>query len=165
MQPFSLICHLDSRHSPNCVISLQVVVESSNSALEYGDLVVDENSPVNPDLHFDSQLMHLYVMTDRKVRMRQRFVAEFCIYLCAIRFSQQELNPRPVSRIFELFCLSWTVCSVCRGRCVYLSSSCSHVRSRFVSMNDRSGPPYLLCSFLDIVGCLLAWVLSVAVLV
>jgi plexin A len=52
------------------VISLQVVVESSNSALEYGDLTVDENSPVNPDLHFDSQLMHLYVMTDKKVRMR-----------------------------------------------------------------------------------------------
>jgi plexin A len=49
---------------------LQVVVESSSSALEYGDLIVDENSPVNPDLHFDSQLMHLYVMTDRKVRVR-----------------------------------------------------------------------------------------------
>lgn len=45
----------------------KVVVESSTSALEYGDLAVDENSPVNPDLHFDSQLMHLYVMTDKKV--------------------------------------------------------------------------------------------------
>jgi hypothetical protein len=49
---------------------VQVVVESSSSALEYGDLIVDENSPVNPDLHFDSQLMHLYVMTERKVRTR-----------------------------------------------------------------------------------------------
>lgn len=46
---------------------LQVVVESSTSALEYGDLTVEEGSPVNPDLHFDSQLMHLYVMTERKV--------------------------------------------------------------------------------------------------
>ncbi|XP_063219970.1 plexin-A1 [Bacillus rossius redtenbacheri] len=45
----------------------KVVVETSNTALEYGDLIVDENSPVNPDLHFDSQLMHLYVMTERKV--------------------------------------------------------------------------------------------------
>ncbi|KAJ8983519.1 hypothetical protein NQ317_012010 [Molorchus minor] len=45
---------------------IRVVVESSNSALEYGDLVVEENSPVNPDLHFDSQLMHLYVMTEKK---------------------------------------------------------------------------------------------------
>ncbi|KAK7867968.1 hypothetical protein R5R35_004968 [Gryllus longicercus] len=45
----------------------KVVVESSTSALEYGDLVVDEGSPVNPDLHFDSQLMHLYVMTEKKV--------------------------------------------------------------------------------------------------
>jgi hypothetical protein len=59
------------------VFSVQVVVESSNSALEYGDLVVDENSPVNPDLHFDSQLMHLYVMTERKVRTR--FTARFRI--------------------------------------------------------------------------------------
>lgn len=45
----------------------QVVVESSSAALEYGDLTVEEGSPVNPDLHFDSQLMHLYVMTERKV--------------------------------------------------------------------------------------------------
>ncbi|CAG9816899.1 unnamed protein product [Phaedon cochleariae] len=45
----------------------KVVVESSTSALEYGDLVVEEDSPVNPDLHFDSQSMHLYVMTEKKV--------------------------------------------------------------------------------------------------
>lgn len=44
------------------------MVESSTSALEYGDLVVEEGSPVNPDLHFDSQSMHLYVMTEKKVR-------------------------------------------------------------------------------------------------
>lgn len=46
---------------------LQVVVESSSSALEYGDQVIDENSPSNPDLHFDTQQMHLYVMTEKKV--------------------------------------------------------------------------------------------------
>ncbi|KAF5306013.1 hypothetical protein FQR65_LT07506 [Abscondita terminalis] len=45
----------------------KVVVESSTSALEYGDLTVEEGSAVNSDLHFDSQLMHLYVMTERKV--------------------------------------------------------------------------------------------------
>lgn len=47
---------------------LQVVVESSSSALEYADLTIEEGSPVNQDLHFDAQLMHLYVMTERKVR-------------------------------------------------------------------------------------------------
>lgn len=45
----------------------KVVVESSTSAFEYGDITVDEGSPVNKDLHFDAQLMHLYVMTERKV--------------------------------------------------------------------------------------------------
>lgn len=49
------------------VIILQVVVESSSSALEYADLTIEEGSPVNQDLHFDAQLMHLYVMTERKV--------------------------------------------------------------------------------------------------
>lgn len=42
-------------------------MESSSSALEYGDLLVDENSPVNADLRFDVQMMHLYVMTEKKV--------------------------------------------------------------------------------------------------
>lgn len=42
-------------------------MESSTAALEYGDLTVEEDSPVNPDLHFDSQSMHLYVMTEKKV--------------------------------------------------------------------------------------------------
>lgn len=48
----------------------QVVVESRSSALEYGDLTVEEGSSVNPDLHFDSQLMHLYVMTEKKVSFK-----------------------------------------------------------------------------------------------
>ncbi|KAJ1526203.1 hypothetical protein ONE63_009362 [Megalurothrips usitatus] len=45
----------------------QVVVESSTSALEYGDTPVDSGSLVNADLHFDPKFMHLYVMTERKV--------------------------------------------------------------------------------------------------
>uniref|UniRef100_A0A1B6HCH7 Sema domain-containing protein n=1 Tax=Homalodisca liturata TaxID=320908 RepID=A0A1B6HCH7_9HEMI len=45
----------------------KIVVESSKLALEYGDLPVVENSPVNPDLRFDNQLLHLYVMTEKKV--------------------------------------------------------------------------------------------------
>ncbi|XP_022901683.1 plexin-A2 [Onthophagus taurus] len=45
----------------------KVVVETMSSGLEYGDLTVEEGSPVNPDLHFDVQLMHLYVMTEKKV--------------------------------------------------------------------------------------------------
>ncbi|KAK2718409.1 hypothetical protein QYM36_005648, partial [Artemia franciscana] len=36
-------------------------------ALEYGDLVIDEGKPVNPDLSFDPQKKHLYVMTEKKV--------------------------------------------------------------------------------------------------
>jgi hypothetical protein len=77
------------------VVALQIVVESANVALEYGDLPVDENSPVNPDLHFDSQLMHLYVMTEKKVRISavhhincwHRLVQEQCdgLQLCCNR--------------------------------------------------------------------------------
>ena len=28
---------------------------------------IDENSPVNPDMHFDPGSMYLYVMTEKKV--------------------------------------------------------------------------------------------------
>lgn len=43
------------------------MVESSSSALQYGDEVIDEGSSTNPDLYFDAQQIHLYVMTERKV--------------------------------------------------------------------------------------------------
>lgn len=46
---------------------LQVVVESSTSAIEYGSEIVNDDSPVNADLHFDAQLMHLYAMTEKQV--------------------------------------------------------------------------------------------------
>lgn len=52
------------------------MVESSTAALEYGDLVVEEKSPVNPDLHFDSQLMHLYVMTEKKVSYKKEYYSQ-----------------------------------------------------------------------------------------
>ena len=42
--------------------------ESGKAASEYGDVAVDEGSTVSSDLFFDPQRMHLYVMTERKVR-------------------------------------------------------------------------------------------------
>ncbi|XP_065576884.1 plexin-A4-like isoform X2 [Artemia franciscana] len=53
----------------------KVVIETNQGAiggaprlaLEYGDLVIDEGKPVNPDLSFDPQKKHLYVMTEKKV--------------------------------------------------------------------------------------------------
>nr|XP_034833100.1 uncharacterized protein LOC117989797 [Maniola hyperantus] len=45
----------------------KIVVESATSAFQYGDIFVDEKAPVNKDLFFDTQLMHLYVMTEHKV--------------------------------------------------------------------------------------------------
>lgn len=45
-------------------------MELPNAALEYGDLTVEEGSPVKPDLHFDVQLMHLYVMTKKRVSFK-----------------------------------------------------------------------------------------------
>lgn len=41
-------------------------MESSKVALEYGDLLVVEDSPVNADLRFDNLLMNLYVMTEKR---------------------------------------------------------------------------------------------------
>ncbi|XP_059062852.1 plexin A3-like [Achroia grisella] len=45
----------------------KIVVENATLAFKYGDIVVDEGSPVNKDLFFDTQLKHLYVMTERKL--------------------------------------------------------------------------------------------------
>lgn len=59
----------------------KVVVESSTIALEYGDLEIDRNSVVNADLLFDSQLMHLYVMTNKtvsKVKVQECSVYKSC---------------------------------------------------------------------------------------
>lgn len=45
----------------------KVVVESATSAIEYADIVIDEGSKVNADMHFDGQELNLYVMTHKKV--------------------------------------------------------------------------------------------------
>ena len=42
---------------------------SGRAASEYGDITVDEGSRVSSDLAFDPQRMHLYAMTERKVRL------------------------------------------------------------------------------------------------
>ena len=41
-----------------------------NNALEYGDITVDEGSPVRQDMFFDKEGDHLYVVTANKVRTR-----------------------------------------------------------------------------------------------
>lgn len=72
-------------------------MESSSSASEYGDLTVEEGSPVNPDLHFDSQLMHLYVMTERKVSVKMFLLVNnellFLRLRIKIKRSAKELLP------------------------------------------------------------------------
>lgn len=45
----------------------KILVETETTATKYGDLEVDPGSPVNSDLNFDPQSMHLYVMTKQKV--------------------------------------------------------------------------------------------------
>ncbi|XP_076657981.1 plexin A [Halictus rubicundus] len=60
----------------------KVVVESSSMGLEYGDLEIDPGCPVNADLLFDSQLMHLYVMTNKtvfKVKVQECSVYKTCL--------------------------------------------------------------------------------------
>ncbi|XP_043256480.1 plexin-A4 [Colletes gigas] len=59
----------------------KVVVESSTVAQEYGELEIDLGSVVNADLLFDSQLMHLYVMTNKtvsKVKVQECSVYKTC---------------------------------------------------------------------------------------
>lgn len=51
-------------------------------ALEYGDLAIDPGSPVNSDLLFDTQLLHLYVMTEKrvsKVKVQECSVYKTCL--------------------------------------------------------------------------------------
>lgn len=45
----------------------KVVVESGKSGTEYDDQEIDPGSKVLPDMFFDPQKSHLYVMTERKV--------------------------------------------------------------------------------------------------
>ncbi|XP_069180066.1 plexin-A4 isoform X2 [Procambarus clarkii] len=45
----------------------KVVIENQNNALEYDDIVVDQDSPVRQDMYFDKAGDHLYVMTSNKI--------------------------------------------------------------------------------------------------
>lgn len=45
----------------------KVVVESAASAIEYADIAVNNGSPVNADMFFDTQELNLYVMTKKSV--------------------------------------------------------------------------------------------------
>lgn len=45
----------------------KVVVESASLAIEYADIPIDEGSRINPDMHFDTQKMHIYIMSKHKV--------------------------------------------------------------------------------------------------
>lgn len=45
----------------------KIVVETSTQAFEYSEIVIDEGSPVNADMFFDSSMNYLYVMTKSKV--------------------------------------------------------------------------------------------------
>lgn len=45
----------------------KVVIETGSSAIEYADIPIEDNSPVNADMFFDKTEMHLYSMTRRKV--------------------------------------------------------------------------------------------------
>lgn len=45
----------------------KIVVENSDHAFEYDDIVIDEKSPINPDMLFDNSMNYLYVMTERKL--------------------------------------------------------------------------------------------------
>lgn len=45
----------------------KVVVESATAAIEYADIKIHANSPVNADMHFDLQELNLYVMTKNRV--------------------------------------------------------------------------------------------------
>uniref|UniRef100_A0A1B0D0Z4 Uncharacterized protein n=1 Tax=Phlebotomus papatasi TaxID=29031 RepID=A0A1B0D0Z4_PHLPP len=59
----------------------KVVVESATAAIEYADIVVDEGNPVNPDMHFDTHQMNIYVMTTKrisKVRVNDCTIYETC---------------------------------------------------------------------------------------
>ena len=53
--------------SPCYLGVLQVVIESGDEAKEYESVVIEEGSPINPDMGFDRAGEHIYVMTLKQV--------------------------------------------------------------------------------------------------
>lgn len=45
----------------------KIVVESANSAIEYANIPINIGSPINSDMHFDNQKLHIYVMSKQRV--------------------------------------------------------------------------------------------------
>lgn len=45
----------------------KLLIQSKNLATEYPDIKIDNNSPINGDMHFDSDESNLYVMTKNRV--------------------------------------------------------------------------------------------------
>ncbi|XP_055858315.1 plexin-A4 isoform X1 [Episyrphus balteatus] len=41
----------------------KIVVESASSAIEYANIPINIGSPINSDMHFDNQKLHIYVMS------------------------------------------------------------------------------------------------------
>ena len=51
------------------MLCLQVVIESATSAHEYETVTVDAGSSIARDMDFDRSQTHVYVMSERKVRV------------------------------------------------------------------------------------------------
>ncbi|XP_055922335.1 plexin-A4 isoform X2 [Eupeodes corollae] len=45
----------------------KIVVESASSAIEYANIPINIGSPINSDMHFDNQKLHIYVMSKHGV--------------------------------------------------------------------------------------------------
>ncbi|KAG6453851.1 plexin A3 [Manduca sexta] len=88
------------------------LVKDAFSAIEYGDIIVDEGFPINKDLVFDTQQMHLYVMTERKVskvKVHQCSEHKNCISCVAVRDpycewceNEKKCGPRTQCILFDV---------------------------------------------------------------
>lgn len=132
----------------NCIfIFVQVVIENQNNALEYDDIVVDQDSPVRADMFFDKPADHLYVMTTNKVGERERELdcVQYVVALCCSL----------------AHCTSILTCwiSICSHRSLettwlqylsYLGTSCVPFQNFSLSSHCRSE---LTSSYRYVLGC------------